>query len=160
MTDKPALEPTRPRVFLVAAAFSAAVWLGVLVLLVVTLASCAAAPAAGLEPVTFVEPIEAPPPRVHVQTPSPTPVPSPAAPASVVLQEGQDAQHEARRYAAWSESKPANIDRLSVLTAAVSRATAVMEQHRQPNRQYRVDDVCAASRAVDALRHFLANKDD
>ena len=105
----------------------------------------------------------APPPAVVkaaviVRHPPETVAPG-IATADAVIRDSNTFRDEAGRYVAWTKSRPANIDRLSTLTVAVTAAVNVLRSSRTHGR-YGVPEVMAARIAVDALREFLAHKQD
>ncbi len=126
--------------------------------LALVVASCARHPAKAPElhfPTPLAAPVvivEKPPVPPHVVAPS---EPSPDA----VLKDSETYRDEATRYVAWKNSKPANIETLTSMTAAVTDAIHAMKASRA-HGHYDPVKVIAARAAVDALREFLAHKQD
>lgn len=111
-----------------------------------------------------------PSPALALPLPPPAPPPLPLAPptdpdtiASLTPREvvaaAAVARADAGGYVAWKESKPDNIDKLTVLTRELDAAIAQMRAH-ETTRRYPPADVRSARTALQALRLFLKNKDD
>lgn len=107
-----------------------------------------------------------PPATITVEPPMPppqlvqraAPAAGPSAPQQV-LAAAEQARTDAAGYVAWTQSKPANIHRLTDLTHELDLAIARMRTH-EISQRYPAADVSAAQIALAALRSFLANKDD
>lgn len=123
------------------------------------LSGCASAPAH-----------DDPPPRlppVPVSVPEVVrAVPKPSGPATIatltapeIVVAANQAHRDATGYVAWSNSKPANIDRLTTLTSTLDAAVARMKAGRADG-QYKPTDVVAARSALRELRSFLRDKGD
>jgi hypothetical protein len=76
-----------------------------------------------------------------------------------VIAAAEAAREDASGYVAWRESKPSNIERLTVLTRDLNDAITQMRGH-EVGQKYPPADVSAARAALRALRLFLREKDD
>jgi hypothetical protein len=138
-----------------------------LLLLTSTLCGCgctcgskAEPPAAAVEAPRPATPALKPPPSAGPAKASADPVAEVASlsPHQVIVA-AEAAHDDAAGYVAWRESKPTNIERLTVLTRDLDGAITRMRAH-EVGHKYPPGDVFAARAALRALRLFLREKGD
>jgi hypothetical protein len=118
---------------------------------------------AGCDAAAVDDPLPIPPepvpaPVVHRSLPPAPPAMAALTPADIVAAADQ-AYRDVSGYVAWSQSKPENIDQLTMLTVELNAAVARMKAGKVRGR-YQPGDVVAARTALRDLRSFLANKGD